>query len=58
MSKILGLVLGSNSIDWALLESKSETGNDFSGIIDAGVRIFQEGVDRSTTGAELYNEQG
>ncbi len=53
MAKILGLDLGSNSIGWALLESKTETGNDFTDIIDAGVRIFQEGVDRSTTGAEL-----
>jgi len=53
MAKILGLDLGSNSIGWALLESKTESGNDFSRIIDAGVRIFQEGVDRSTTGAEL-----
>ena len=53
MAKILGLDLGSNSIGWALLESTSDSGNDFTSIIDAGVRIFQEGVDRSTTGAEL-----
>ncbi|MBL4774843.1 MAG: type II CRISPR RNA-guided endonuclease Cas9 [Mariprofundus sp.] len=53
MSKILGLDLGSSSIGWALLDSTTESGNDFNTIIDAGVRIFQEGVDRSTTGAEL-----
>jgi len=53
MAKILGLDLGSNSIGWALLESTSDSGNDFTSIIDAGVRIFQEGVDRTTTGAEI-----
>jgi len=53
MAKVLGLDLGTNSIGWALLESSGHKGNDFTGIIDSGVRIFQEGVDRSTTGAEL-----
>lgn len=53
MAKVLGLDLGTNSIGWALLESTEDRGNDFTGLIDCGVRIFQEGVDRSTTGAEL-----
>ncbi|MDQ6980825.1 MAG: hypothetical protein Q9M46_05055 [Ghiorsea sp.] len=53
MAKVLGLDLGTNSIGWALLESSDDRGNEFTGLIDSGVRIFQEGVDRSTTGAEL-----
>ena len=53
MPNILGLDLGTNSIGWALLESSDDKGNDITGIVDTGVRIFQEGVDRSTTGAEL-----
>jgi CRISPR-associated endonuclease Csn1 len=38
MTKILGLDLGTNSIGWALIEKDKS-------IIDAGVRIFPEGVD-------------
>ena len=53
MATVLGLDLGTNSIGWALLESSDERGNNFTGIISSGVRIFQEGVDRTTTGAEL-----
>ncbi len=53
MAKVLGLDLGSNSIGWALLESSDDRGNNFTGLIDTGVRIFQEGVDRTTTGAEI-----
>jgi len=53
MAKVLGLDLGTNSIGWSLLESSDNRGNEFIGIVDSGVRIFQEGVDRSTTGAEL-----
>ena len=52
MAKILGLDLGTNSIGWALLESTDKRGNDFTSMIDAGVRIFQEGVDRTAQGAE------
>jgi len=44
----LGLDIGSNSIGWALLDTgKAPT------IIDLGVRVFPEGVDRDTKGAEL-----
>lgn len=48
MSKILGLDLGSNSIGWALIDDEGE-----GRIIDAGVRIFQEGVNRNTQGKEV-----
>jgi CRISPR-associated endonuclease Csn1 len=49
MSKYtLGLDIGSNSIGWALLN----TGKKPS-IVDTGVRVFPEGVDRDTKGAEL-----
>ncbi len=49
MSKYtLGLDIGSNSIGWALLD----TGKSPK-IIDLGVRVFPEGVDRDTKGAEL-----
>jgi len=53
MAKVLGLDLGTNSIGWALLETTDKRGNDFSSVIKTGARIFQEGVDRTTTGAEL-----
>ncbi len=43
MAKILGLDLGSNSIGWALLESKTETGNEFTGIVDARSPYFSGG---------------
>lgn len=43
----LGLDIGSNSVGWAILDPKA------SKVIDAGVRIFQEGVDRDTKGAEV-----
>lgn len=39
MSKVLGLDLGTASIGWALINSREEQ------IIDAGVRIFPEGVE-------------
>ncbi len=45
MSRILGLDLGPNSIGWALIENKE--------IINSGVRIFQEGINRNTTGSEV-----
>lgn len=44
----LGLDIGSKSIGWALLETKPEPS-----IVDIGVRVFPEGVDRDTKGAEL-----
>ncbi|MBX9791407.1 MAG: type II CRISPR RNA-guided endonuclease Cas9 [Pirellulales bacterium] len=43
----LGLDLGSNSIGWALVDEQDQR------IIASGVRIFPEGVDRDTKGAEL-----
>ncbi len=49
---ILGIDLGCNSLGWAVID---EPGNRILGI---GVRIFPEGVDRDTTGAEHpKNEQ-
>ena len=51
MSKtVLGLDLGPTSIGWALLEK--ENGKEKS-IIGTGVRIFQEGVERSNKGEEI-----
>jgi len=40
MTKILGLDLGTNSAGWALIDTSNNK------IIDAGVRIFPEGVNR------------
>jgi len=53
--KTLGLDLGPNSIGWAVVEDNS----DGSGrLIDAGVRVFPEGVDAFDTGKESSrNEQ-
>ena len=42
MAKILGLDLGTNSIGWAIIN----TLNKDSKIVDAGVTVFQEGVNR------------
>jgi len=47
MSKILGLDLGTNSIGWAIIDDEKEEINH------TGVRIFQEGVNRSATGSEI-----
>jgi CRISPR-associated endonuclease Csn1 len=47
MSYTLGLDIGSKSIGWALLSDKPK-----SSILDIGVRVFPEGVDRDTKGAE------
>ena len=44
MAKILGLDLGTNSIGWAIVDDSSNE------IIDAGVRIFPEGVVAKTIG--------
>lgn len=46
-SYTVGLDIGSNSIGWALLQGEGKPG-----IIDLGVRIFPEGVDRDTKGLE------
>ncbi|HOQ05823.1 MAG TPA: type II CRISPR RNA-guided endonuclease Cas9 [Anaerohalosphaeraceae bacterium] len=43
----LGLDIGSNSVGWAVLNPEKEL------VINAGVRVFQEGVDRDTKGAEV-----
>ena len=48
MSKILGLDLGTNSTGWAITE-QTETGYT---LLDKGVDIFQEGVNRTQTGEE------
>ncbi len=44
MTKILGLDLGTNSIGWAIVDK------DALKIIDSGVRIFTEGVNKDTIG--------
>lgn len=46
MPLILGLDLGTNSIGWALIDES------FSKIVDCGVRIFPEGVNRDNLGKE------
>jgi len=46
-SYTLGLDIGSKSIGWALLEKGKKPL-----IVDIGVRVFPEGVDRDTKGAE------
>jgi len=46
-SYTLGLDIGSNSIGWALLDRDKKPS-----IIDMGVRVFPEGVDRDTKGLE------
>jgi len=43
----LGLDIGSNSIGWALIETKKKPS-----IVGIGVRVFPEGVDRDTKGLE------
>jgi CRISPR-associated endonuclease Csn1 len=48
----LGLDIGSNSIGWALLNLDGNPS-----IIDAGVRVFQEGVNRDTKGAEISKNE-
>jgi CRISPR-associated endonuclease Csn1 len=47
MQYTLGLDIGSNSIGWALLETERKPS-----ILDMGVRVFPEGVDRDTQGLE------
>lgn len=47
----LGLDLGPNSIGWALIDESAGQ------IVNAGVRVFPEGVDRDTKGAELSKNE-
>ncbi len=47
----LGLDIGSNSIGWALLDTENQQ------MVDAGVRVFQEGVDRDTKGSEVSKNE-
>lgn len=47
----LGLDIGSNSIGWALLDVEGKR------IVDAGVRVFPEGVDRDTKGKEVSKNE-
>ncbi len=49
MSHVLGLDLGPNSIGWALIDDSKEQ------IIDCGVRIFEEGLNRSGGKEESKN---
>ncbi len=52
MKKILGLDLGTNSIGWSIVGYEENINEDktYKGIIDAGVRIFPEGVEPDTIG--------
>ena len=52
MSRVLGLDLGPNSIGWAIADESQGS------IIDAGVRVFPEGLENFDTGKEKsLNEQ-
>lgn len=48
MAKTLGLDLGTNSIGWAILEKVEKSCN----LLDKGVDVFQEGVNRTKSGEE------
>lgn len=45
---ILGIDLGTNSLGWALLKCDPET-KDITGLIDAGSRVFEAGMDGDIT---------
>ena len=47
MARILGLDLGTNSIGWAVVDLSKQK------IVDTGVRIFPEGINRETSGKEV-----
>ncbi len=49
MPRILGLDIGSNSIGWALIAEDR--------LIDMGVRVFPEGVDRDKQGGEVSKNE-
>ena len=51
MNYTLGLDLGTNSIGWALVDSEKKE------IIDAGVRVFPEGVDKINSEKEASRNQ-
>ncbi len=51
MGYILGLDIGSASVGWGMIGSKED------GVIDLGVRVFPEGVDRDTKGAEISKNE-
>jgi len=46
MAYVLGLDIGSNSIGWAIIDKQKRQ------LVDIGVRVFPEGVDRNTKGLE------
>lgn len=48
-TKTLGIDIGTNSIGWALVEEHDQDGGS---VIDMGVRVFPEGVDRDQNGGE------
>jgi CRISPR-associated endonuclease Csn1 len=50
MTRILGLDLGASSIGWALVE---RNGRGQGRLVACGSRVFPEGVDRDTSGAEM-----
>jgi CRISPR-associated endonuclease Csn1 len=51
---VLGLDLGPNSVGWALIDAEFENGAQIaeSGLLAAGVRVFEEGVDNFDTSKE------
>jgi len=53
MANILGLDLGSASIGWAIINADIDSNNivsSYDSIVDAGVRIFPEGLEPGTKG--------
>lgn len=53
--RILGLDLGTSSVGWCIIETNQ--GGRPTAIVDAGVRIFPEGVDRSRGEMSLNQER-
>lgn len=54
MKRVLGLDLGPTSIGWSIIDMPTD-GEDPAGgrVINAGVRVFPEGVDRDKSGGEV-----
>jgi CRISPR-associated endonuclease Csn1 len=50
MGRVLGLDIGTNSIGWTLIDEREDS--SISRVVAIGVRIFPEGVNRDTQGAE------
>lgn len=54
--RVLGIDLGPNSIGWALIDDNREN-PDESRLVDVGVRVFPEGVDKFDTSKEASRNE-